>query len=143
MVEVGPDDAYLRHVLGVHGADILKFQPDFVWDGAGTTTTPTSSSTATRPSVSCWSRTVVTESRRVVLDYVTTRFRDFSPGEFVWRQSGLLRSAGFTSVVTPAGMVAPYYERIGFTRDGRRVHARAGMTDQTEAEASTQRSRVA
>ena len=29
-----PDDEYLRHVLRVHGADILRFQPDFVWDPA-------------------------------------------------------------------------------------------------------------
>ena len=31
---------------------------------------------------------------RVLLDYVTARFRDFSPGEFVWRRSGLLRDRG-------------------------------------------------
>jgi hypothetical protein len=32
VVEVGPADEYLRHVLRVHGADILRFQPDLVWD---------------------------------------------------------------------------------------------------------------
>ena len=32
VVEVGPADEYLRHVLRVHGTDILRFQPDFVWD---------------------------------------------------------------------------------------------------------------
>ena len=57
---------------------------------------------------------------RVVLDYVTPRFRDFSPGEFVWRRSGLLRDSGFTKVLTPAGMVAPYYDRVGFRREGDR-----------------------
>ena len=30
----------------------------------------------------------------VELDYVTRRYRDFSPGEFVWRQSGVLRDLG-------------------------------------------------
>lgn len=34
VLEVGPDDEYLRHVLRVHGEDILRFQPDLVWDGA-------------------------------------------------------------------------------------------------------------
>lgn len=34
VLEVGPNDEYLRHVLRVHSHDILKFQPDFVWDGA-------------------------------------------------------------------------------------------------------------
>ena len=33
VLEVGPADEYLRHVLRVHGADILTFQPDFIWDG--------------------------------------------------------------------------------------------------------------
>ena len=34
VLEVGPNDEYLRHVLRVHSHDILDFQPDFVWDGA-------------------------------------------------------------------------------------------------------------
>ena len=36
VLEVGPNDEYLRHVLRVHGDDIVKFQPNFVWDGATT-----------------------------------------------------------------------------------------------------------
>ena len=55
---------------------------------------------------------------RVVLDYVTRRYRDFSPGEFVWRRSRLLKESGFNRVVTPPGMVAPYYDRLDFRRDG-------------------------
>ena len=31
----------------------------------------------------------------VILDFVTRRYRDFSPGEFVWRRSTVLREAGF------------------------------------------------
>jgi hypothetical protein len=120
VVEVGPNDEYLRHVLRVHGADILKFQPDFVWDGAA----------AGRRAylVLHGDETVgvvLLEDRgdgvaRVVLDYVTRRFRDFTPGEFVWRRSALLRESGFTTVLTPAGMVAPYYEHVGFRREGER-----------------------
>jgi hypothetical protein len=54
---------------------------------------------------------------QVELDYVTPRFRDFSPGEFVWRQSGVLKDDGFRRVVTPSGMVAPYYDKVGFHRE--------------------------
>ena len=54
---------------------------------------------------------------RVQLDYVTPRYRDFSPGEFVWRKSNILRGQGFTRVLTPSSMVDPYYERLGFHRD--------------------------
>ncbi|MGI8900444.1 MAG: hypothetical protein ACR2HA_05880 [Nocardioides sp.] len=53
----------------------------------------------------------------IVLDYVTPRFQDFSPGEFVWRKSDLLTSSGLTRVVTPPSMVGAYYDRIGFRRD--------------------------
>ena len=117
VVEVGPADEYLRHVLRVHGTDILRFQPDFVWD----------------PSSERGHAFVVLKDdetvgvvlveaddtvARVQLDYVTPRYRDFSPGEFVWRRSGLLREHGFARVVTPPGMVAPYYDRLGFHREG-------------------------
>jgi hypothetical protein len=54
----------------------------------------------------------------VELDYVTKRFRDFSPGEFVWRVSGMLRRLGITTVVTSPTMVDPYYARVGFRREG-------------------------
>ena len=30
------------------------------------------------------------DTAHVQLDYATPRYRDFSPGEFVWRRSGLL-----------------------------------------------------
>jgi len=57
---------------------------------------------------------------QVELDYVTPRFRDFTPGEFVYRRSGLFRDRGFRTVVAPPGMVAPHYESVGFHRDGDR-----------------------
>jgi hypothetical protein len=117
VVEVGPADEYLRHVLRVHGADILRFQPDLVWDP--------SSERGHAFFVLKDDETVgvvLVEAdgtvARVQLDYVTPRYRDFSPGEFVWRRSGLLREHGFARVVTPPGMVAPYYDRLGFHREG-------------------------
>jgi hypothetical protein len=116
VLEVGPQDEYLRHVLRVHGADILKYQPDFVWDGSqeGSLAFLVQRGDETVGVV------LVHDSddgvARVVLDYVTPRFRDFSPGEFVWRRSGALKEHGFRTVVTPERMVAPYYDRVGFRR---------------------------
>jgi hypothetical protein len=57
---------------------------------------------------------------QVELDYVTPRFRDFTPGEFVYRRSGLFSERGFTRVVAPDRMVSPYYDSVGFRRDGDR-----------------------
>jgi hypothetical protein len=118
VVEVGSTDDYLRHVLRVHGEDILRFQPDFVWDGAeeGHRSFIVMRGDETVGVVLL--RDEGNGTAQVVLDYVTPRFRDFSPGEFVWRRSDLLRRSGFRRVVTPASMVNPYYERLDFKRAG-------------------------
>lgn len=118
VLPVQSNDHYLNYVLSVHRNDVLKHQPDFVWDG--------------RPRPDRWPFLVLRgdetvgvvimrtegEVAHVELDYVTKRFRDFSPGEFVWRGSGLLRGLGIAKVVTSPTMVDPYYERVGFRREG-------------------------
>ncbi|MFN8194920.1 MAG: hypothetical protein U0R80_11635 [Nocardioidaceae bacterium] len=118
VLEVAPDDEYLRHVLRVHGADILGFQPDFVWD----TGAPGQHAFLVQradETVGVVLLHVDGDTAQVLLDYVTPRFRDFSPGEFVWRRSGLLSGLGIRKVVTPPGMVDAYYGRLGFRAEGR------------------------
>jgi hypothetical protein len=117
VLEVRNDDEYLRHVLRVHGADILRFNPDFVHDP--------SEQDQDAFLVQKGDETVGVvllraedDTAHVLLDYVTPRFRDFSPGEFVWRRSGMLADHGYRRVVTSPTMVAPYYDRLGFQRDG-------------------------
>lgn len=117
VVEVGPNDEYLRHVLRVHGADILRFQPDFLWDGAAEGNHAYLVLRGDETVGVVLLRDEGDGRAQVVLDYVTPRFRDFSPGEFVWRRSDLLRSSGFTRVVTPQNMVGAYYDRLGFRRE--------------------------
>ncbi len=118
VLEVSPTDEYLRHVLRVHGADILEFQPDFVWDGA----LPGHRAFLVLHGDETVGVVLLCDegdgTAQVVLDYVTPRFRDFSPGEFVWRRSGLLRESGFRRVLTPPGMVDPYYPKVGFRPEG-------------------------
>ena len=117
VLEVRNDDEYLRHVLRVHGADILRFNPDFVHDP--------SEQDQDAFLVQKGDETVGVvllradgDTAHVLLDYVTPRFRDFSPGEFVWRRSGMLADHGYRRVVTSPTMVGPYYDRLGFQRDG-------------------------
>lgn len=117
VLEVRPDDEYLRHVLRVHGADILKYQPDFLWN-PGHEDNVAYLVQKGDETVGVVLLRADGQVARVLLDYVTPRFRDFSPGEFVWRRSGMLRDRGFTRVVTPPAMVAPYYDKIGFQPDG-------------------------
>jgi len=58
------------------------------------------------------------DTANVLLDFVTPRYRDFSPGEFVWRRSGLLADRGIRRIVTPPSMVNAYYDQLGFQRVG-------------------------
>jgi len=57
---------------------------------------------------------------RVELDWVTPRFRDFTPGEFVYRDSGVFaaRSLHRLRVTAPGPDQRPYLERVGFRPDG-------------------------
>ncbi|WP_341927435.1 YgjV family protein [Nocardioides psychrotolerans] len=117
VVQVGLDDEYLRHVLRTHEADIRKFQPDF----------------GTRPDEGQHAFVIVKldetvgvvllrgdgDTARIELDYVTPKYRDFSPGEFVWRRSTVLKDLGYHHVLTSPQMVSAYYEHVGFRPHGR------------------------
>jgi hypothetical protein len=125
VLEVGPNDEYLRHVLRVHEADILKWQPDLLWDGAADGSVAFLIQRADETVGVVLIHDGGDGLAEIRLDYVTPRFRDFSPGEFVWRRSGALKDRGFTRVVTPARMVDPYYARLGFTRRADGAYERA------------------
>ena len=106
VVEVGESDAYLEHFVRTHEGEIGHFFPHFfVLQGDETVGV-----------------VVVRDAgdgvAQIELDYVTPKYRDFTPGEFVYRRSGLFTDRGFTSVRTAPDMVAPYYERLGFAREG-------------------------
>ncbi len=119
VLEVREDDAYLTHFLGVHRTDIDAFFADFGRRGPGVR-----SSYLVQHGDETAGVIVVRDEgegvAQVELDYVTPRYRDFTPGEFVFRRSGLFRDRGFSRVLTPPGMVSPYYDRVGFSRDGDR-----------------------
>ena len=111
VLQVRPRDAYFQHFLKVHLDEIRTFSPEF---------------TGTHPDdlafqIEKGDETVGVvlirpddDTARMLLDYVTPRFRDFSPGEFVWRVAPrLLRERGFARVITPRHMLRPYYSRVG------------------------------
>ncbi|MGI5239035.1 hypothetical protein [Dactylosporangium sp. CA-139066] len=119
VVEVATDDNFLAHVLRVHWADIARFNPDFRFDDEHRLAFLTLNGDEV-VGVLMLRPTDDPAVAQVELDYVTRRYRDLSPGEFVFRRSGQLTAHGFRRVLTPPGMVAPYYARLGFQPSGDR-----------------------
>lgn len=118
VLQVAPQDAYLRHILGLFADDIEKHNPGFAHDPDDLNEDRLAF--LVQQGAETVGVVLVEDAGRgtaqVRLDWVTPSHRDLSPGEFVYRTSGLFTSRGFTRVLSPAGMVAPYYERIGFRR---------------------------
>lgn len=117
VLEVDGDDTYLRHVIRVHEADIRHFNPGFVHDPfTGDRAYLVLKGDETVGVVLVHETDAGTA--QLLLDYVTPRYRDLSPGEFVFGPDGPFRRRGYRKVLTPPGMVDPYYERLGFHREG-------------------------
>lgn len=118
VVRVGGTDEFLAHTMRVHGADIARFNPGFRWDPDA----PDRAAFLVAREDEVVGVMVIhllgDGTANVELDYVTRRYRDLTPGEFVYRRSNLLADLGVRRVTTPPGMVAPYYGRLGFRRDG-------------------------
>lgn len=117
LLQVSPQEAYVQHFLTVHADDIGRFHPAYAGTEPDDVAFQVLKGDETVGVVLIRREGDVA---RVQLDYVTPRYRDFSPGEFVWRGAPQLRERGFRRVVTPPGMVNPYYDRLdhGFRREG-------------------------
>ncbi|MEI2809165.1 MAG: hypothetical protein V9F00_02810 [Nocardioides sp.] len=118
VLQVQPDDAYLQHVVGVHSKDIATYNPGFAIGETRSEKVHTYLVQRGDETVGVVVVEVQGDEAHVVLDYVTPRFRDFSPGEFVWRRSRLLEELGVQRVVTRPGMVDAYYAKLGFAAVG-------------------------
>jgi hypothetical protein len=114
VVEVKADDAFLHHLLAVHADDITRFNPGFRPDSQQLAFVVMRYDEIVGVVLI---RDAGAGVAQIDLDYVIGRFRDFTPGEFVYKRSNLFTDHGFRKVVTPPSMVAPYYENIGFKRE--------------------------
>ncbi|MGW4942521.1 hypothetical protein ACWEOZ_13170 [Actinoplanes sp. NPDC004185] len=118
VVEVRTDDEFLAHTLRLHSRDIARFNPGFRWDAAARDTAAFLVVNGDEVVGVVLFAAAEDGVARVQLDYVTQRYRDFTPGEFVYRQSQFFLERGCRTVVTPPGMVSPYYDKLGFRREG-------------------------
>jgi hypothetical protein len=122
LLEIDPQDEYLRHLMRVHEADIRRFNPGFVYDPAAADNSAflilRGDETAGVVLLSDGDDPGVA---RLQLDYVTPKYRDFTPGEFVYERSGWFAAHEYTHVVAPPRLRPddPYFTRLGFElRDG-------------------------
>lgn len=122
LLEIDPQDEYLRHLMRVHEGDIRRFNPGFVYDPAAAD----SSAFLILRGDETAGVVLLTDSNdpgvaRLQLDYVTPKYRDYTPGEFVFEHSGWFAAHEYSYVVAPPTMDPndPYLRRMGFEpRDG-------------------------
>lgn len=119
-----PEDPFLRHVLQVHAQDIAAHRPDFAAsamtrDGRRATFLVTRGDEAVGVVAI---RDQGTGVGLVELDWVKPRFRNFTPGEFVYRDSGVLTAAGFrrVEIETHPELDREYLRKVGFRTEGTR-----------------------
>ncbi|TCO46223.1 hypothetical protein EV646_107247 [Kribbella antiqua] len=117
VLQVNGTDAYLGHVLTSHQKDISRFNPSFAADNSPYAFL-----------VQHGDRTVgvvlahdAGDGRaQIDLDYVLPKYRDFTPGEFVYRRSDVFTDHGFHQVLAPPRMrdSKPYLNKLGFHPEG-------------------------
>ncbi|HPF81154.1 hypothetical protein [Nostocoides australiense] len=117
VIPVDHDEASLTHFLARNGRDIARFNPGFAGPQSGAAYLIQKGDTTCGVVLV---RDIGDGVAQVDLDYVTAPYRDFSPGKFVFRDSGLFQRKGFRRVLTRPGMVAPHYGKLGFVPDGDR-----------------------
>lgn len=124
-VPIGVGEPYLGRLLERHAADIAAFNPDLPDDVLAVTDHAFLVSTQDRVVGLVLSRRgAEATEQEVLLDYVLPEYRDFTPGEFVFRPGGPFTDLGVRRVVASAGMLASerYLRAVGFAeRDGRQV----------------------
>lgn len=116
IVEISPDEAYLRHLIASFDADIQRFNPGFTDDDVRGSEFGFLILQGTETVGVVLARNAGNRTAQVQLDYVVPRFQDFTVGEFVFRPDGPFAERGFRRIVASQRMrnASPYLTRLGF-----------------------------
>ena len=120
-VPISVDEPYLRLLLDRHAADISAFNPDLPTDVTAVAEHAFLVSSGDQVVGVVLSRAGQEPGeQQVVLDYVLPAYRDFTPGEFVFRPDGPFAGLGTTRVIASPGMAASekYLRTVGFVPQG-------------------------
>lgn len=120
VVPIGTDQSYLDYLLTRHARDIARFNPALAPDvervRAEADLAFLTLNEGETVGFVLARRTGLPGEVQVLLDYVVPRFRDFTPGEFVFRAEGPFPRLGVHRVLAPQGMreASAYLAAIGF-----------------------------
>lgn len=123
VLPVPPDDRFVHELMRIHAEDIKAHEPDFDPTAAGGGARHLFLILRGDEAVGVVAVRDQGDSVGLVeLDWVKARFRDFTPGEFVYRESQALVDAGFRRLeLTPHEATdLDYLSRVGFREDGQR-----------------------
>jgi hypothetical protein len=120
VVEISPNQAYLKHLLHEFDTDIQHFDPGFSSDDATHTDLGFLILTGAETVGLVLLRNAGDGSAQVDLDYVVPRYQGFTVGEFVYRPGGPLAMRGYRRVIAPPRMqnAGDYLTDVGFRPDG-------------------------
>jgi hypothetical protein len=120
VVEISPNEAYLKHLLREFDADIQHFNPGFPGDAAAHTDLGFLILTGAETVGLVLARNAGDGSAQVDLDYVVRRYQGFTLGEFVYRPGGLLAVRGYRRVIAPPRMqkAGDYLTDVGLRPEG-------------------------
>lgn len=135
VVRVGVGEPFLAGLLRRHAADVARFNPAAgeVLEQAEHAFLVTSGDEVVGVVLSRAGQ--APDEQQVVLDYVLPPYRDFTPGEFVFRPDGPFAQMGARRVVASQAMTASaaYLAAVGFRSDGARQVLDLGGASPTQA----------
>lgn len=116
------EDDVIQHTLAEHAEEIATLFPGVDLSGDRADSTDREAFLVVTGDVTAGLvvlRRTRPDSAVVELDFVTKAYRDYTPGEFVYRHSGVIPGLGLREVVVPrAGVDEKYFRAVGFVLDG-------------------------
>ena len=101
VVEISPQEDYVRYLLNQFAADVQRFNPGFSSDNAARADHGFLVLRGAETVGLVLARDAGDATARIDLDYVVPRYQRFALGEFVYRSDGPLARLGYHQAVAP------------------------------------------
>jgi hypothetical protein len=120
VVEISPQEKYVRYLLNQFAADVQRFNPGFSADNAARADHGFLILRGAETVGLVLARDAGDATAHIELDYVVPRYQGFTLGEFVYRSDGPLATLGYHRAVAPQGMMnaGDYLTDVGFRHEG-------------------------